>query len=232
MTYETKRGRGTIAVEVQPDDSIAARVVDGPAAALAAAFEVLDTVSAGSVPGSDLLVGRAPDREALGRLLVEPLSSKDPSVVLATLSVLKVAGADGPEVRRKLSALVRSRNEAVRLSAAEALGDDRSRAISLAPDVLRDLRSEDAGTRVRAAQRVRHLKLDEPAVAAALVRVVESGDFAAREGLVLGLERAYEFDSRTVDVLRGLADSSQDGRIRAYVRAALREIRAAEGAGQ
>ncbi|HSI32246.1 MAG TPA: hypothetical protein VK986_01545, partial [Tepidisphaeraceae bacterium] len=102
-------------------------------------------------------------------------------------------------------------------------GTDDARRAAAGPGVLRDLRATDPAVRSKAAHLAHRLKLAQPAVTAALVKAVDAGDMAAREGLVLALERAAAGGGSAADVL-AVADEEKDGTKRAYLRAARRAV--------
>jgi hypothetical protein len=61
-------------------------------------------------------------------------------------------------------------------------------------------------------------------VAAALMKAVQSGDFVARQGLVLGIERAWADGGEVEAVLKIIQDDDPDPTNRAYASAARRAI--------
>jgi len=56
---------------------------------------------------------------------------------------------------------------------------------------------------------------------AALIQAVDSGDMAAREGLVLALERSARLGQSAADII-AKADEETDATLRAYLKAARR----------
>jgi hypothetical protein len=181
-------------------------------------------VELGRTPTVDRIRELNPDAKLLGARLLRVLKSDDAAARAAAAQVLGLVGSDVPEVRAALLNLVRTGDEPVRIAAADALDDARSRRIAYTPGILRELRSDDSATRLRAARRAQTLGIDDDAVTGALFRSVSAGDMVAREGLVLGLERAYANQSKALDMLKELAQSTNDPATRAYVRAALRAI--------
>ena len=184
-------------------------------------------VARGTPPDDHLIRDLAPDPGKLGPMLLTPLNGQSESQRDAAFSLLRRLGSDAPEVREALQMQLRSDNERVRLTAADLLGDEQSRKIARAPGILLDLRSDDLRKRLVAAAAAHTLALDDPAVTSALLRAVKNKDMLAREGLVLALEIADVKQSKALDVLNDLAQSSTDPTTRAYAKAALREIAAA-----
>ena len=63
-----------------------------------------------------------------------------------------------------------------------------------------------------------------PAWSAMLKDAIEQRDYVIREGLLLGIERAWARDSEVIPALEELKDSETDQARRAYARAALKAI--------
>jgi hypothetical protein len=90
--------------------------------------------------------------------------------------------------------------------------------------LLAQLRSQLPEQRVQGAAYIADQKLIPDPVAAALLNAARSGDFVAREGLVLGIERAWA-DGRDIEpTLRDIQAGDPDPTRRAYAGAARRAI--------
>jgi hypothetical protein len=90
--------------------------------------------------------------------------------------------------------------------------------------LLAQLRSQLPEQRVQSAAYLAGQKLIPHPVAAALLKAARTGDFVAREGLVLGIERAWA-DGREVDAaLKTIQDDDPNPTNRAYAGAARRAI--------
>src|SRR5258706_9610371 len=90
--------------------------------------------------------------------------------------------------------------------------------------LLAQLRSQLPEQRVQSAASLAEQKLIPHPVAAALLKAARTGDFVAREGLVLGIERAWA-DGREIELtLKDIQDADPDPAHRAYAGAARRAI--------
>jgi hypothetical protein len=89
---------------------------------------------------------------------------------------------------------------------------------------LADLRSDDPVARKRGAQRLITSNALPPGVSAALGRAVDSRDFVVREGLALGIGRAWEEGRPIEAVLRTAAAEDREAVNRTYAKAALRAL--------
>jgi hypothetical protein len=90
--------------------------------------------------------------------------------------------------------------------------------------LLGNLRSPYPERRTEAAAYLSQNHIIPPPVAAALLRAVQSGDFVAREGLVLGIERAWADGGEVEAVLQTIQDDDPDTTNRAFASAARRAI--------
>ena len=90
--------------------------------------------------------------------------------------------------------------------------------------LLTDLRSQSVERRLKTAIYISDSRLIPQPVAAALLRAVKSGDFVAREGLVLGIERAWANGGEIEAVLKKIQDDDINLTNRAFASAARRAI--------
>ena len=90
--------------------------------------------------------------------------------------------------------------------------------------LLANLRSPYPERRTEAAAYLSQNHIIPPPVAAALLRAVQAGDFVAREGLVLGIERAWADGGEIETVLKTIQDDDPDHTNRAFASAARRAI--------
>jgi hypothetical protein len=163
--------------------------------------------------------------------LVRSLSHPDASVRDAAANAICAEGASPPVER--LIAMLDDPDAALRLGAMRGL-------LRLAPhdprftevmhpartreSLLANLRSPSPERRIEAAAYLSGNHIIPPTVAAALLRAVQSGDFVAREGLVLGIERAWADGGEVEAVLKTIQDDDPDHTNRAYASAARRAI--------
>ncbi|HYE21131.1 MAG TPA: hypothetical protein VEA69_21975 [Tepidisphaeraceae bacterium] len=184
---------------------------------------LLAAAARGVMPSTRALELLAP-KGAAADGVAKALGSTDPGTREVSLRLLTLIGRDRPETRAAVEPFLRSAIDRERELAAEVLGTDDARRTAAGPGVLRDLRAGDPAVRSKAAHLAHRLGLDRPAVTAALVKAVDSGDMATREGLVLALERAAAARAGSaVDVL-ATADEEKDVTKRAYLRAARRAV--------
>ena len=90
--------------------------------------------------------------------------------------------------------------------------------------LLANLRSPYPERRTEAAAYLSQNHIIPPPVAAALLRAVQAGDFVAREGLVLGIERAWADGGEVEAVLTTIQNDDPDNTNRAFASAARRAI--------
>jgi HEAT repeat protein len=90
--------------------------------------------------------------------------------------------------------------------------------------LLANLRSPYPERRIEAAAYLAENRIIPPLVAAALLKAVRSGDFVARGGLVLGIERAWADGGEVEAVLKKIQDDDTDLTNRAFASAARRAI--------
>ncbi|HSI35398.1 MAG TPA: hypothetical protein VK986_17590 [Tepidisphaeraceae bacterium] len=163
-----------------------------------------------------------------GERLLGPDASKDgkssKDAKRAALEVLAVLGTSDAAVRAELERrYLRGPGAEERALAAEALGTDEARRTARLPSLLAELRGPSPEGRARAARELQSLGFASPAVSAALIKAVDAGDFAAREGLAIALQTAWERDVQAEQVLAA-ADAEKDETKRAYLRAARRAV--------
>ncbi|HYE21128.1 MAG TPA: hypothetical protein VEA69_21960 [Tepidisphaeraceae bacterium] len=171
---------------------------------------------------SEWLVKFASERLLGPDALKDGKGSKDAK--RAALEVLAVLGTSDATVRAELERrYLRGPGADERALAAEALGTDDARRAARLPSLIAELRGPSPEGRARAARELQSLGAASPAVSAALLKAVDAGDFAAREGLAVALQTAWERDVPAEQVLAD-ADAEKDEATRAYLRAARRAI--------
>jgi len=136
-------------------------------------------------------------------LLVSLLDDNDPTLRAGAMRTLQRFAPDDPRYTR-------------------AMHPPPSRAALLA-----DLRSPRPERRVAAAAYLADANLLPPPVAAALLRSARAGDFAAREGLVIGIESAWRLGGDVEETLKGVTDRDRDPARRTCAKAALAAIASA-----
>lgn len=90
--------------------------------------------------------------------------------------------------------------------------------------LLTKLRDPSPEARKSAAFKLDQEQVLESPVASALIKSVARGDFAAREGMVLGIERAWKLQTSVEAALKEVAAKDDDAVKRAYAKAALRAL--------
>jgi hypothetical protein len=187
--------------------------------------------------------GSADDRQnAANRLAcIRPLASpalpalvralNDPLVRDAAANAICADSASAPVER--LVTLLDDHDSAIRSGAIRGLlrfapHDPRFTAV-MHPQRTRDsllgnLRSPYPERRIEAATYMSENQILPSSVAAALMKAVQSGDFVARQGLVLGIERAWADGGEVEAVLKIIQDDDPDPTNRAYASAARRAI--------
>jgi hypothetical protein len=90
--------------------------------------------------------------------------------------------------------------------------------------LLTDLRSDAPERRMQGAAYLANEQLVSKSVAAALVKAVRAGDFIVRQGLVMGIERAWADGAEVELSLRTIQEDDPDPTHRAYAGAARRAI--------
>ena len=191
-----------------------------------------------------LELGRAaPELSVLGTGFGVTLSGvrQAAGVQILAADALRAIGPDAREAAGVLVAVAEDAgaDDAVRGAARRALGriapgDERAVALRLSSGgvaeielrmALEELRRNDPAARRRGVRRLVDSRALPAHVAAALERAVESGDFLSREGLVLGMERAWARGRPIEEVLRAAAASAgEPPENRTYARAALRAL--------
>ena len=189
--------------------------------------------------------GSAPDRQAAADRLacirpfaapaqpaqVRALNDPDAAVRNAAANAICAEGASPPVER--LVTMLEDRDGAIRAGAMRGLlrfapHDPRFTAVMHPPrtrdSLLADLRSPYPERRIEAATYMSENRIIPAPVATALMKAVQSGDFVAREGLVLGIERAWKNDGEVEVVLKSIQDNDPDQTNRAFAGAARRAI--------
>jgi len=183
------------------------------------------SIKAGRPLSADVLKAFNPDPESFSHRLIEPLGGQ-PSIARAAIRALLVTGIKGDGIRAALTPLLRSLDGEIRHGAGELLNTPEAIARARVPDLISDIRSNTLATRQRAARQLDELGIEPKEITSALVRAVESGNFAAREGLIAALDAANSSGKNPLDLLNQLAKADDaDAKPRAYARAALREIK-------
>ena len=183
------------------------------------------SIKQGQCPSLAMFKVFTPDPEYFGRQLIEPLKTGNPAVRRAAARVLAVIGVKDDAVRSALIPMLRNPDAVTRMAAAEAINTPEAHARARVPDLLSDVRSNSLSTRQLAARQFDELRIEPREVTAALIRAVESGDFAARQGLIAALELANSSGQNPLDVLNQIA-AADNAAPRAYAKAALRQIQA------
>jgi hypothetical protein len=181
----------------------------------------------GVVPPEGLVRELAPDRAVMSQEVLKLLIGENAAARDASLVVLKMIGVQATDVRAALQAMLRMPEEDVRFRVAELLGDEESRRLAHMPAILRDLRSDEPAVRLQAAKRGQTLAIADARITAALMKAVEDRNMPVREGIVLALERSHQSGASAMDALKQFAQPTTEPAIRAYAKAALREIEAA-----
>jgi len=91
-------------------------------------------------------------------------------------------------------------------------------------ELLEQLRSKDPAVRILAARKMAEQNVLAPRVAEALRKAVEGHDFAAREGMVLGIQAAWQANEDVEVEIKKAAEEEKNPVRRAYLRAAVREF--------
>jgi hypothetical protein len=156
--------------------------------------------------------------------LMPLLAAKEARVRLAACGVLKVTGLAGDGVGPAAEALLTDPDDDVCIAAAELLGRSDILTWMRIPPLLKELRNADVTRRMIAARRLDDLGVEPKEITAALLRAVDRRDMPAREGLINALESAHIKRRKTLEMLDQTAAQQDDLTLRAYARAALREI--------
>jgi HEAT repeat protein len=165
------------------------------------------------------------------RPLVRALTDRDAAVREAAAAALSSDSASAPIDR--LIALLSDPDPNLRAGALRALrrfaleNPDFTLAMHPQPtreSIISELRSDLPERRVASASYLADEHLIPTAVAAALLRACSGGDFVAREGLVLGIERSWNDGVEVDAALKTLGERDPDPTRRAYAKAALKAI--------
>jgi len=166
-------------------------------------------------------------KDALNPLLVLR-NDTDPDVREQSLIAARHIAPDDPRIAKAVHQLMRDPNLAVR---------DRARAQvpilqgHQRPDpavLIEQLRSQNPLTRRLAAKTIADEAMVPDVIAAALVKAVDQGDFAVREGLVQGIEQAWAAEIEVDVALKKSQDFESNPAKRAYAKAALRAVTSIE----
>jgi len=163
--------------------------------------------------------------------LIRAVNDPSPIVRAAAQRALCEPGTPLP-VELYLSLLTDSdpelRTGALRMLYAYAPNDPRF--VQFHPDpparqaILAGLRSDKPEQRVRSATHLAEEHLVPKPVADALVKAVSSGDFVVRQGLILGIDRAWADGKEVETMLQTIQQHDPDPAQRTYAKAALRAI--------
>jgi hypothetical protein len=204
---------------------LAAQILAAADPALDAPAAALDSIIAQGVTPAPFVIGALDlSPTTVRRTALPHLAAPRTDVRAAALAVLRSTDPADPATRRALTVHLKNRFEDVRLAAAEMLGDPRSMNLARLPGWLADLRADSGDRRALAARQLETSGLLPPDLSAALVRAVDRRDLAAREGLLLAVERVTAKPGPARDALQSLAAAEADPATRAYARAALREL--------
>jgi len=215
-------------------------ITDNDEAALAAATELYNSpklrtyaigrmvasIKAGRPISPQVIKAFNPDPESFSRQLLESLRGVDSATCRVAIKALLVTGIKGDAASDALNLLLRNPDNEIRHGAANLLNTPQAIARARVPDLLSDLRSNELITRQRAARQLDELNIEPKEITSALIRAVEAGNFAAREGLLAALDTANSTGKNPLDLLNQVAkaDDANDTP-RAYARAALREVK-------
>jgi hypothetical protein len=168
------------------------------------------------------------DVETLSRGAVEYLAADDVPARRAALETLNATGIKGGAIRAALTPLIRNADPQIRHSAAQLLNTPEALSRAKVPDFLNEIRANSLSARQLAARQLDELGVEPKEVTYALVRAVESGDYAARQGLLTALDDANARTQNPLDLLNKTAASDKPSAARAFARAAMHEIEASE----
>jgi hypothetical protein len=210
------------------DESLAtasAEILVAPKARGEGESRILASIEAGETIRPTVLKAFNLEPEEFSGRLVPALQNKNIVICGAGMRALLVTGIKGDKVRPALESLARNLDSEIRHGAAELLNTPEALAEAKVPDLLEDIRSNSLSARQLAARQLDELNIEPKEITAALVRAVESGDFAARQGLLAALNDGYASRRDPLDVLRDTA-ANEDAKsaVRAFARAGLREV--------
>jgi HEAT repeat protein len=179
-----------------------------------------------------------PEAKGAAKFIAVRVSDPDPAIRRMAVDALAAIGpAAAPAVADEVTkAATRPTDAAVRRALARAAyvvdpDDDRfarvahrAEPVPNAGQLIAQLRDNRRAVRLTAANNIAHNRLVPRTVAAALLKAIADGDFVTREGLTLGIERAWAERDEVIAVLHDLSDEELDPARRAYVNAALRAV--------
>ncbi len=164
------------------------------------------------------------DAESVSGLLINILNTGDTPTRQAALQSLEITGIEGDPVRAALTPLIRNSDPEVRHRAAQLLNTPEALARAKVPDLLNDIRSGQLSQRQLAARLLDEMNIEPKEVTSALVRATESGDYAARQGLLAALHTANATSQNPLEILKQTAAAEKPSADRSFSRAALHEI--------
>jgi len=164
------------------------------------------------------------DAETASRQLIEILNTGDIPTRQAALQTLEITGIKGEPIRAALTPLIRNSDPDIRHRSAQLLNTPEALARAKVPDLLNDIHSGEMSQRQLAARLLDEMNVEPKAITSALVRATESGDYAARQGLLAALYTANATSENPVEILKQTAAAENPSADRAFSRAALREI--------
>ena len=204
---------------------IAATVAGAGGQALDAEPALVWAIKLGRPIGVDVVAAlRVTPSDSLKKQLVAYLDGTSLPLRRSALEVIAATGVADDALRATLrTKFLRSADAAERDLAAAGIGTDDARRVARIPSLIAELRGHSPERRARAARELQSIDAAAPAVSRALLKAVDAGDFAVREGLVIALQAAWERDVPAEQVLAG-ADAEPDAARRAYLRAARRAV--------
>lgn len=164
------------------------------------------------------------DAETASQQLIEILNTGDSPTRQAALQTLEITGIKGEPVRAALNPLIRNSDPEIRHRSAQLLNTPEALARAKVPDLLNDIRTGELSERQLAARLLDEMNVEPKVVTSALVHATESGDYAARQGLLAALDTANSTSQNPVEILKEIATAEKPSADRAFSRAALREI--------
>lgn len=203
----------------------AAALVNTPISRSAALAAIVESVTSGTALSGKILKALNPDVQEVSRALTEFLSNRDLKTRRAAIQTLLATGIKGDEIRSALTPLLRIADPEIRNSAAALLNTPQALARSRVPDLIADIRSNSLSARQLAARQLDELSVEPKPITSALIQAVESGDFAARIGLLSAIDTANTQNANSLELLKNAArPQNPDAPARAYARAALHKI--------
>lgn len=214
-----------LVIDDQPIAVTAARLLTAPKSRELALDEIVNTIRKGKTVDAEVIKAFAPDPVLLGRKLLPALQSSVLEVRAAAVMALAGTGIKEDAVRDLVKPMLRSANRDIRLAAGQAINTDEAIGRARVPDLIADARSNSLSTRSLAVRQLDELGIEPRPLTAALIAATQSGDFAARQGLLDALESANASSADWLNVLTQTAtDKNADATARAYARAALHAV--------